>query len=92
MDMTDTNPAAPWRLTGASSTRTLYDHLPLGGGKSIGQVANEQLRPILARFGVEGAHTEGRNIICARYAVMLQKVHDDAGNAAVRAWLENNRG
>jgi hypothetical protein len=69
-----------------------HDSLKLPDGKLIGQTDTDTLRRQLAKIGVEGAHSDGRHIIAARYAALLQKLRDDAGNAAVDTFLANHRG
>lgn len=87
----DTNPGASSRGAGISSTPTFFDHLKLPSGATIGGSSNEHVRAELTRLGIEGAQSDGCNIICARYAAMIQKIHDDAGNAAVAAFLQSKR-
>ena len=88
----DANPGAPGNGSGPRWATGFHDHLKLPSGATIGQTDNEKLRSQLARLGIEGANTEGRNIICARYAAVLQRVFDEAGNAAVTAFLESKKG
>jgi hypothetical protein len=59
----------------------------------VGATDNERLRQELARVGgIEGVHTEGRNIILARYAALLQRIHDAAGEKAVAVFLQSKKG
>ena len=91
-DMLDTNPAAPHRMAGPKhSVRPGDDLLPLPSGKSVAASSNEELRPQLARLGVPGAHTDGRDVIVERYAALLKTIHDDAGKAAVADFLAKHR-
>jgi hypothetical protein len=60
------NPGAPSMGTGRSSSREPYDDLALPSGSTVGMTSNEELRNQLAKLGIEGAHTDGRNVIGAR--------------------------
>jgi len=86
-----TNPGAPGNNTGPSWTRGQHDNLMLPNGSTVGQTDNETLRRLLAPF-VDGAHTKPRNEIVEIYWAALKRIHDDAGNAAVNAWLQEKRG
>jgi hypothetical protein len=85
----DTNPARQGTGKGPTWAAGLHDDLKLPSGRLVGQVNNEELRAELARVGIEGAHSDGRNIIVARYAAILQNVFNLAGNAAVAAFLQS---
>jgi hypothetical protein len=63
----------------------------LPSGVTIGQTNNEALRSELIRLGVEGAATAGRNVLAERYAAMVKKIHDTAGDAAVSKWFEERK-
>ena len=68
-----------------------FDSLKLPSGKKIGDTPDHELRTELHRLGVTGAHSDGKNVICALYHQMLERVWDDAGRAAVDAWLEQHK-
>ena len=89
---TDTNPGRASAIKGPRWPATIHDGLSLPTGETIGQTDNDALRHELVRLGVAGAATKGRNVLCERYAAMLAKIHDEAGAAAVAAWLQKNRG
>jgi len=79
-------------ISGPSWPQTMHDSLKLPSGATIGATDNETLRRELIRLGVLGAASgEGRNIIVERYAMLLQQIHDDAGAAAVAAWLAERK-
>jgi hypothetical protein len=52
-------PGAPSGNSGPMHAKTQYDHLKLPSGKKIGETSNEELRSLLGRLGIEGAHSEG---------------------------------
>ena len=70
---------------------TVHDHWLLPSGTLVGAASNEDLRKQLIRLGIDGAATAGRDVLCARYATVLQGVFDAAGNAAVSQWLTERR-
>jgi hypothetical protein len=84
-------PGAP-ASAGPKWSVTMYDNLKLPNGQTIGATDNETLRRELMRMGIIGAPTEGRHIIVERYATLLLQIHNDAGDRAVAAWLQSNRG
>ena len=65
--------------------------LPLPNGKTVAETSNEELRSILDKLGLEGSHTKPRNQLVEAYAAMLKRIHDDAGRAAVDAFLQSKR-
>jgi hypothetical protein len=71
------------------SSNSRFDDLILPSGKSCGASSNEELRAQLAKLGVEGAHTAGRDVLLLRYSALLGKVKEDAGHAAVDSFLKN---
>jgi hypothetical protein len=83
----DDNPGK--KITGPTWAKTMHDDLPFVGGRKLGDVSDEELRPALARLGIEGAHVHGRQILAARYGKLLGKIHDDAGRAAVDTFLSH---
>jgi hypothetical protein len=88
----DTNPAAPGKGKGPTWAGGIHDDLKLPSGATIGSVDNEKLRAELARLGIEGSHSDGRHILCARYARLLQQVFNSAGEKAVAEFLQEKRG
>jgi hypothetical protein len=66
--------------------------LKLPNGSVCGSCPTEQLRSMLGRLGVPDAHTAPRLQIIDSYARMLKRIHEDAGSAAVDAWLAGHRG
>jgi hypothetical protein len=67
-----------------------FDRLPLPGGGTVGGTDNDTLRHIITRL-IPDAATVGRDLLCQKYAALLKKVHDDAGDAAISAWLEQHK-
>ena len=90
-DHTDTNPGAPSKNSGPTWARGLHDDLALPNGSVVGQVDNETLRRIFADLGIPDAWTLGRDRLVERYVRMLKKIFDDAGNAAVEAWMAERK-
>lgn len=69
-----------------SLAKTDHDNLLLRDGRKVG--AARDLAAVLVAAGVPGASAEkGRADNAAAYAAFLTKIHDDAGRAAVAAWL-----
>ena len=83
---------APAGTSGPKWASGLYDGLKLPSGKTIVETNNEELRSQFAKIGLLGAHSDGREVLCQRYATLLSQIHDDAGKAAVDKWLQDNRG
>jgi hypothetical protein len=83
------------RLTGRtivyskSGNSPEHDGLLLPTGKTVGETSTEELRPILARFGVENPHTAGRAVIVAEYARVIGEVYSAAGMAALKQYLKD---
>jgi hypothetical protein len=65
-----------------------FDDLMLVNGKTVGETSTDELRSLLARFGIESAHRAGRAQIVSEYAALIKEVYDAAGVAAVKAFLE----
>jgi hypothetical protein len=65
-----------------------HDNLLLPNGKKVSEVSTEELRPLLAKVGIENAHTDGRAIIVRRYAEFIGGIFNEAGLRAVRDFLE----
>jgi hypothetical protein len=84
----DDNPGK--KITGPTWAKTAqFDDLPWIGNRKLGDVPDEELRPVLHRLGIEGAHRDGRTVLAARYGALLGKIHDDAGRAAVDTFLSH---
>jgi hypothetical protein len=86
------------RLTGrqiifsASGKDPLHDKLPLADtDKTVGEVDTETLRGIFSRYGIEGAHTDGRAAIVSRWAAFIDDVYSRAGQEAVKQFLAERR-
>jgi hypothetical protein len=83
------------RLTGRtiiyskSGNDPAHDSLMLPTGKTIAETPTEELRAIFVRFKIENAHTDGRAIICSRYAALVSDVFNKAGEAALKAFLRD---
>jgi hypothetical protein len=90
-DHADTNPGSSKKGSGPTWARGQHDDLSLPNGSVIGQTDNETLRQIFAGLGIPAAHTLGRDRLVECYVAMLKKVHNDAGNAAVTAWLNAHK-
>jgi hypothetical protein len=69
----------------------LYDHLLLPDGRKLGDTPTEQLRPILSKLGIRDSHTRPRPEVAHDYAVLLEKIHNEAGDRAVATFLEGAR-
>jgi hypothetical protein len=83
-------------LTTSAIPSTVYggqhDHLPLPGGGTIGTTADTQvLRRHFARMEIEGAHRDGRETICGRYAALLREIGSAASDKAIMAFLDRYR-
>jgi len=84
-------PGAPSGNSGPTWAKTLYDHLRLPSGKTIGETSNEELRTLLGRLNIEGAHRDGRMVIAERFAAVCTEVFNRAGHAALAAWLDQHK-
>jgi hypothetical protein len=69
----------------------LYYHLLLPDGRKLGETDTDQLRPILSKLGIKNAHTRPRTEIAHDYAVLLERIHNEAGDRSVAAFLEGAR-
>jgi hypothetical protein len=66
-----------------------WDHLPLPDGSTIGKTADTQiLRKIFHRMGIESAHRDGRETLCARYAALLREIGGAASDKAIMEFLD----
>jgi hypothetical protein len=61
-------------------------------GSTIRLTSDESLRSQFDKLGIAGAHTKPRNQLVEAYAAMLKRIHDDAGRAAVDAFLQSKKG
>ena len=68
-----------------------HDPLKLPNGKTIKETPTDELRSLLARFGITDAHTAPRTEIVARYAAVIEDVFNRAGEAAVNDFLSERR-
>jgi len=80
------------QLTHSGIPSTVYggqwDHLPIPGGSTIGKTADTQvLRVMFHKMGIEGAHRDGREILCNRYAALLRKIGGEASDKAIMEHL-----
>jgi hypothetical protein len=80
-------------LTTSNIQSTVYggqwDHLPLPNGGTIGTTPDTQvLRRIFHKMGIEGAHRDGREILCARYAALLREIGGQASDKAIYEFLD----
>jgi hypothetical protein len=79
-------------LTTSNIPSTVYggqwDHLPIPGGGTIGKTADTQvLRKLFARMNIEGAHRDGRETLCGRYAALLREIGGQASDKAIMEFL-----
>jgi hypothetical protein len=65
--------------------------LMMPSGSTVRLTTDEDLRRQFGKLGIEGAHTKPRNQLVEAYAAMLKRIHDDAGRAAVDAFLQSKR-
>jgi hypothetical protein len=83
-------------LTTSAIPSTVYggqwDHLPVDtNGNTIGKTADTQvLRRLFARLQIEGAHRDGRETICGRYAALLRQIGSAASDKAIMEFLEKH--
>jgi hypothetical protein len=74
---------------GPSWARSDWDHLEVAPGKKIGDTSTPELTAMIEKLNVAGfLHTNGRQSNIEAFAFARQKVFDQAGNAAVTAWLK----
>jgi hypothetical protein len=66
-----------------------WGHLPLPPPHTtIGQTADTQvLRRIFHKMQIEGAHRDGRETICGRYAAILRRIGNAASDKAIMDFL-----
>jgi hypothetical protein len=92
-ELVDPNPGAPHRSTGPKWSPTPNDGLLLPSGKTVGAADSETLRSEFSRLSVPGFnHSLGRNAAIELYANHLAAIGKAGADAAVAAWLQNNRG
>jgi hypothetical protein len=69
-----------------SLAKTAHDHLPLPGGKTVGQ--EPDLGAVLRKHGVAGATADlGRSALAQVYAGHIEAIRKKAADAAVAEWL-----
>jgi hypothetical protein len=86
-DTANLNPVSPApNITWALDPQ--WGHLPIPGNSTVNKTSNEVLRNLFSRMGIEGAHTEGRHQLLVKYAALLGRIHDAAGERAVNEYLE----
>jgi len=83
------NPGSPGPVHGITwALDSQWGHLPMPGNSTANKTSNEVLRSLFSRMGIEGAQTEGRHQLLVKYAALLKRIHDDAGERAVNNYLE----
>ena len=66
--------------------------ITLPDGRAVDTVPQGELYTALDRLAVPGfSHSLGRDEAIGKYATHLRAVHDEAGRAAVAAWLVSKR-
>ena len=69
-----------------SLAKTAHDHLPLPGGKTVGQ--EPDLGAVLRKHGVAGATADlGRSALAQVYAGHIEAIRKKAADAVVSDWL-----
>jgi hypothetical protein len=78
----------------AATTCSPHEHadLKLPSGSTVGFTSTEDLRRQLCRLGIADSQPAPRLQIINAYAATLKRIHDDAGSAAVDAFLANHKG
>jgi hypothetical protein len=84
-----TNPGK--KISGPTWAKTMQDNLPWIDGRKLGDVPDEELRPVMHRLGIEGAHRDGRSVLAARYGELIGRIHREAGDRAVLIYLDGAR-
>lgn len=74
-----------------SSFSPVLDALRLPSGQKVSEVEMGPLYGELGRLVPGFSHNLGRVAAIEKYAAHLQAIHDEAGRAAVAAWLAANR-
>jgi hypothetical protein len=77
-------------ITTFGSTPSLED-MKLPGDRRCGDLSQGPLYGEFAKLVPEFNHTLGRTDALALYSRRLQAIHDEAGKAAVAAWLAANK-
>jgi hypothetical protein len=78
--------------TTITSFSPALDALRLASGQKVTEADQGFLYSELARIVPNFSHNLGRADAVALYARHLQAIHDEAGRAAVAAWLAANKG
>lgn len=72
--------------------RTEHDHLPLPGGRKVGEVPSAELLRILAANNVAGVSAEhGRSKNIDLYALHVQRIRSEGATLALDTWLAAGR-
>lgn len=88
------NDDAPGLARAPSNTipRSEWDHLPLPGGKTVGQVPSGELFRILAANNVAGVASEnGRIVNIEAYALHVTRIKSEGATLALDTWLSAGR-
>jgi hypothetical protein len=73
-------------------TSPWMNDLRIPDGRKIGDLEHGEVYAVLGSLGIDGfSHNLGRIDAIPKYADHLQSIHDEAGRAAVTAWLAANR-
>jgi hypothetical protein len=84
--MQPNNPVGVAFGTDPGHARTIWDSLPFGGGRKLGDVSDRELYSFCDRGKIFGFnHRLGRQAVAERFAAALKKIGKDAADAAVRA-------
>src|SRR5262249_31052669 len=80
-------------LTTSAIPSTVYggvwDHLPLPKPHgTVGATDTQDLRRIFHELGIVGAHRDGRETICGRYALLLREIGNAGSDRAILEFLE----
>jgi hypothetical protein len=63
----------------------------LPDGRQVKDVNNHELNRMVRQVGVAVSPMAGRDVTVAAYIAHLTGIHDEAGRAAVQAWLASKR-
>lgn len=81
-------PGAPMP-TKPSHAKTPYDHLPVPGGKKLGDLDRAEFnRLIIDEFAIPGtSHNQGREENAKAYAAFVERMKGEAATHALNTWL-----
>src|SRR5438105_516136 len=82
------SPGAPKPISGPSWPRTPWDHLPVRGGRLVGQVSNEDLPRLVRAVFPDIDGLQGRQNLIEAYAAKLEPIGKAAADKAVRDFVE----